>query len=154
MDNDKFNNGYYLELVGPGTEVESQVNRAPNWQQRFVDNSGLSDADVPNVFQWEGWPNGEKIVMLNSDISLVRQLHNGNKAPNGKVGCQFVPRGGSGSACPMARSDLFSEMVRYRNDNQVFLEDFRDALTKMTQNGYTVDSNSCNSDGVCRLIQQ
>lgn len=153
-DNDSFNNGYYLELVGPGAEQQGQVDRAPNWQQKFIDNSGLSDADVPNVFQWEGRPYGEKIVMLNSDIALVRQLHNGNKAPNGKVACQFVPRGGSNTPCPMARSDLFTEMVRFRNDNQAFLEDFRDALTKITQSGYEVDSDSCDTDGICRLTKQ
>lgn len=82
------------------------------------------------MFQWEGFPNGEKIVMLNADIAMVRQLHNGNKAPNGKVACHFVTRGGSNTRCPMARSDLFAEMVRFRNDNQAFLEDFRDALIK------------------------
>lgn len=152
QDNLQFNNGYYLELVGAGEDLDSQVNRAPNWQQRFVDNSNEPD-DIPNVFQWEGYPNGKKIVMLNSDIAMVRQLHYGNKAPNGKVGCQFVARGGSDAPCPVARADLFTEMVKYRNDNHLFLEDFRDALLKMTQSGYTVDNNSCDPDGICRLVK-
>ena len=151
LDSLSFNNGYYKELVGPGTTYQDQVDNAPNWQQAFVDNSDLQN--IPNRYQWEGYPHEKKIVMLNADIALVRQLHSGNKATNGHVGCQFVPRGGDKTTCPMARSDLFVEMVKYRNDNQCFLEDFRDALTKMTQTGYVVDTNSCDSDGICQLIQ-
>ena len=152
LDNALFNNGYYKELVGPGTTYQEQVDNAPNWHQAFVDNSDL--LGIPNRYQWEGSTNGEKIVMTNSDIALVRQLDSGNKAENGHVGCQFVPRGGSDeTTCPMARSDLFVEMVKYRNDNQRFLHDFRDAFTKMTQTGYVVDTSSCDQHGICRLVK-
>ena len=151
LDNSSFDNAYFKELIGHGTTYQEQVNNAPNWQQVFVDNSDLPN--IPSRYQWEGYPNGVKIVMRNSDIALVRQLNSDNKADSGRVGCQFVPRGGDKSTCPMARSDLFVEMVKYRNDNQLFLKDFRDALIKMTQTGYSIDSSSCDSDGVCRLIQ-
>lgn len=153
LDNSSFNNAYFKELVGHGTTDQEQVENAPNWQQVFVDNSDLSNS-IPSRYQWEGYPNGIRIVMRNSDIALVRQLDGDNKAENGRVDCQFVPRGGDKVTCPMSRTDLFTEMVKYRNDNQKFLEDFRDALTKMTQTGYSVDSSSCDSDGVCRLIQE
>jgi catalase (peroxidase I) len=153
QNNFVFDNGYYRELVGPGTTLEEQLDRAPNWQQRFKDNGGLGSG-VPSVFQWEGYPNNERIVMLNADIALVRQLHGDNKAVDGQVSCPFVPRGGYGSRCPMARSDLFTNMVKYRNDNKIFLEDFRDAFIKMTHKGYRVDNSSCDKDGICRLVER
>ena len=151
LNNFSFNNDFFKELVGRGTTYREQVENAPNWQQVFVDNSDLPN--IPSRYQWEGYPNGVRIVMRNSDIALVRQLDSENKDDVGRVSCQFVSRGGDKTTCPMARTDLFTEMVKYRNDNQKFLEDFRDALTKMTQTGYSVDSSSCDSDGVCRLVQ-
>jgi hypothetical protein len=152
LNNRKFDNSYYNELVGPGSTLQDQVERAPNWQQVFVENSDLDD--TPSRFQFQGYPQGKKIVMMQSDIALVRQLHNGNLAPNGKVACQFVSRGGQGvETCPMSRIDLFAEMVKYRNDNRVFLQDFRDALIKMIQQGYKVDTTKCDVDGVCPLIK-
>jgi hypothetical protein len=153
QNNFVFDNGYHKELVGPGATLEEQADRAPNWQQRFKDNGGL-DSGAPSVFQWEGYPNNERIVMLNADIALVRQLHAGNKAVDGQVSCQFVSRGEDGPTCPMARSDLFIQMVKYRNDDMIFLEDFRDAFLKMTQKGYTVDISTCDEDGICRLIEE
>ncbi|CAB9503287.1 c peroxidase, mitochondrial [Seminavis robusta] len=152
VDNDVFNNGYYRELVGAGRTIREQYTRAANWKQKFIDNRGMEEG-VPNVFQWEGYPNQKKIVMTNADIALVRQLHAGNKAANGKVACQFVPRSGNEPTCPMARSDLFVEMVRYRNDNHAFLEDFREAFIKLTMTGYLVDPYGCDSDGICGLIR-
>ena len=124
-----------------------------------MDNSDLNN--VPNVYQWEGWPNyNQKIVMTNSDIALVRQLHSGNLHSDGKVTCNFVSRGRDfdtdiTATCPVARSDLFVHMVNYRKDNRLFLKDFRDALFKMTQTGYAVvnSSNDCDSDGICRLTK-
>lgn len=151
LDSSSFNNAYFKELIGHGTSYQEQIDNAPNWQQVFVDNSDLPN--IPSRYQWVGFPNGIKIVMRNSDIALVRQLNSNNKADSGRVGCQFVPRGGDKATCPRARNDLFVQMVKYRNDNRLFLEDFRDALIKLTQTGYSIDSISCDSDGVCRLIQ-
>ena len=82
---------------------------------------------------------------------MVRQLDASNKHPTtGQVSCKFVRREpGDRPRCPAARSDVFDSMVTYRNNNQQFLNDFRDAMIKMTDTGYRV--RACASDGMCEL---
>ena len=91
--------------------------------------------------------------MLNADIALVRQLDSTNKAESGFVSCKFVSRAPGATLCPVAREGIFSHMVRYRQDNMAFLEDFRDAMVKMTNVGYVVDTDSCDAEGNCRLVR-
>ena len=126
---------------------------APQWRQAPVDNSDLSG--IPDRFQWEGFPGGRKVVMLNADVAMVRQLDDSNRDPEtGEVSCKFVNRApGDGPRCPVARSDLFDRMVEYSQSNTQFLNDFRDAMIKMTDTGYRVQSSSCDADGMCRLIR-
>jgi len=45
--------------------------------------------------------------------------------------------------------DLFGPMVDYRQDNQSFLNDFRDAMIKMTDVGY--QPRDCDAEGMCQL---
>jgi hypothetical protein len=49
-DNLRFDNEYNLELVGRGGDL----NLAPNWFQQFVPNDG----DMPDRWQWVGFPGG------------------------------------------------------------------------------------------------
>jgi hypothetical protein len=146
--NTRFDNEYYTELVGSGDTVERQVEGAPQWRQNHVDNTG---EDFPDRFQWEGFPGGRRVVMLNTDIALVRQLTDDNKdSSTGHVGCSFVSRDPTrDSICPVAHSSVFEHMVRYRNDNMAFLVDFRDAMIKMTNVGYEEDN--CDESNICTL---
>jgi len=91
--------------------------------------------------------------MLNSDVAMVRQLDSSNKDPaTGEVACKFVDRAPNDvPRCPAARGDLFDSMVMYSQSNTRFLNDFRDAMIKMTDAGYRVSSSSCDSDGMCQL---
>jgi hypothetical protein len=91
-------------------------------------------------------------MMLNSDIALVRELNDDNKRDDGFVTCQFVTRAPGNTVCPVARDSLFSHMVRFRNDNMAFLQEFRDAMIKMTNVGYIIDESTCDEDGNCRLV--
>ncbi|CAB9503274.1 Putative ascorbate peroxidase [Seminavis robusta] len=153
-NNTRFDNEYYRELVGEGPTDRFQVEWAPQWRQIEINNTELNGTDVPNRWQWEGFPNGRRVVMLNSDVALVRQLDSANMEESGFVSCKFVSRAPGESVCPASRNIIFSEMVRYRNNNTVFLEDFRDAMVKMTNVGYTVDGGSCDEDGICRLVRR
>ena len=65
-DNTRFDNQYYEELVGAGRDLERQIEGAPQWRQAVVNNTDLGT--IPDRFQWEGFPGGEKVVMLNSDV--------------------------------------------------------------------------------------
>ena len=154
-NNTRFDNEYFQELVGEGTTSELQLEGAPRWLQVPVDNTGLvNNTNIPNRFQWEGFPGGRRVMMLNSDIALVRQLDDGNKQESGFVSCKFVSRAPGETVCPASRSVIFNEMVKYRNDNRVFLEDFREAMIKMTNVGYSIDTDSCDDEGFCRLLRQ
>lgn len=149
-NNTRFDNEYYTELVGPGSTLAAQVEGAPQWRQIEVNNTDMP-TELPNRWQWEGFPGGRRVIMLNSDLALVRQLDNGNLEESGRVSCQFVTRAPGNNPCPASRELLFGPMVRYRNDNMAFLVDFRDAMIKMTNVGYGV--GSCDEDGNCRLVR-
>ena len=75
----RFNNGYYNNLIG-GTLTDFQngnfeaMMQASNWQQDFIDNTAIG---TPNRWEWERPRNtGGHFVMINSDIALVRDLSN------------------------------------------------------------------------------
>lgn len=148
-NNTRFDNEYYEELVGGGSTLERQIEGAPQWRQALVNNTDLPD--LPDRFQWEGFPGGRRVVMLNTDVAMVRQLDDSNRNPTtGQVSCKFVNREpGNRPRCPGARRDVFDNMVTYRGDNQRFIDDFRDALIKMTDTGYRV--STCDSDGMCTM---
>lgn len=93
------------------------------------------------------------LIPLTSDVALVRQLDDQNIDADGKANCKFVERAPFDvPECPVARSTVYSHMVDYRNDNRVFLEDFRAAMEKMVNVGYTI-GNDCDEDGNCKLVR-
>jgi len=147
-NNQRFDNQYYQELVGAGSNPVGHIEGAPQWRQATVNNTDLG---LPDRFQWEGFPGGRKVVMLNSDVAMVRQLDDSNKHPTtGQVFCKFVEKDPTSvPRCPRARMDLFGPMVDYRQDNQSFLNDFRDAMIKMTDVGY--QPRDCDAEGMCQL---
>jgi hypothetical protein len=88
--------GYYHELIGGTSASDSldvHINQAPNWQRSAERNNPNG---IPDRFIWTGFPNGKKIVMLNVDISTVRELDSSNMDQDGKVNCNFRQSG----ACP------------------------------------------------------
>ena len=120
-------------------------------------------------------PQGGNIIMLNSDIALVRDLSSDNGDNNqqyidsvtGEVdGCDFRCRGnnnnvellGCGSqrnppACPLARMTL-AIAAEYKFDNTLWVHDFESVLIKMVNNGYKYDdnnTNNCQSESPCIL---
>jgi len=149
-NNTRFDNQYYEELVGEGDSLEAQMEGAPQWRQTQVINN---ETELLDRWQWVGFPQGRQVIMLNADIALVRQLDDQNIDADGKAGCKFVERAPFDvPECPVARSSVYSHMVDYRNDNKVFLEDFRAAMEKMVNVGYTI-GNDCDEDGNCKLVR-
>jgi hypothetical protein len=87
---------YYHELIG-GTSAQdsltTNIDGAPNWQKSTERNgNGMPDRNV-----WTGFPGGTKIVLLNADVALVRELNSTNMDANGKVSCNFRQEG----RCPV-----------------------------------------------------
>jgi len=147
-DETVLDNDYYFELVGnpdPGVPFDQQVDIAPPWFRAFEDNRDL--AGIPNRHMWEAFPqgrNGQRILMLNADIALVRELDDNNMDKNGEVSCGFIGEG----RCPHAARSL-DFAAEYRLDNNLWLRDFQDVYQRMLINGYT-ESDEC-LNNVCLL---
>lgn len=58
-DNQRFDNQYHQELIGRNGDMRL----APNWNQDLVRNG---DSFLPDRWQWEGFPGGRQVTMLNS----------------------------------------------------------------------------------------
>jgi hypothetical protein len=155
LHNELLDNEYYIELVGgdgPNDSLEEHIEGAPNWLRHFESNSDLPD--FPDKHVWIGLPEGTDgriIIMLNTDIAIVRDLNDDNMDPvTGEVDCNFVDRTNTrDSRCPHAQGAL-QEAVRYRFSNRAWLNDFEDVIIDMLRNGYTVDDSKC-VDGLCEL---
>lgn len=154
LNNKLLDNEYYIELVGgdgPDDSLENHIQGAPNWLKHFESNSDL--ADFPDKHVWIGLPEGTDgriIIMLNTDIALVRDLNEDNMREDGRVNCNFVDRSNTRQpTCPHAAGAL-EEAVRYRFSNRIWLNDFEDTLVDMLRNGYSIDEDKCNND-FCEL---
>ena len=136
-----------------------QLRVLDNQYYRFLtDGSGgaTTDYDQTNagntngLFLWKRRDNifqGRRpLVMLNVDMALVRDLsdHIVNQR-TGEVSCVLD---GQTDVCDVA-TDTLAHVVAYSNDNQLWLEDFRDVLNKMLANGY--DTSRCTSGSLCVL---
>jgi len=118
---------------------------------------------IPDRYQWthQKQPQGpddprqlEPLVMLNSDLSLVRDFTDYLQG-SGEVSCQFRCRNQDSvkcetepTVCPYA-AETFDLMVEYKFDGSQWLVDFRDAFSRMLTNGYDT-SSGCN-DAPCML---
>jgi len=115
-------NSYYQALVGPeGLSPSSRIKRAPKWMRAKVNNSDIPG--MPNRHEWKFLT----FVMMNADISLVRDF-SGKIDGNGRVTCSF--RGEK--RCPVA-VDTFDQMIEFRDNNTMWLEEFRDVFTFMLE---------------------
>ena len=134
-------NEYYIQLVGGESAddpVSVLVESAPDWARLAVDNSDLPD--MPNRFQWELHSH----VMLNADMALVRNF-TGQIDSNGNVSCAFR----SPNACPAAVQTLGHAAV-YRNNNQLWLEDFRDVFEIMLNYPF-ITGSGCPGINLCYI---
>ena len=122
--NNVLDNGYYKQITASSGDL---VDNAPNWRQKLISNTGMQDR-----FQWERETNsGPDLIMLNSDISLVRTFSNNLDRFTGKVFCEFK----NDNACNTART--LSQVALYSQNNDLWLTDFKSVLQKMLVNGYT-----------------
>ena len=144
---DILDNEYYEGLVGGRSAADSveALFDAPNWNQVEIDNRDL--AGIPNRHQWNRGRDGT--IMLNVDISLVRDIEDHLTPATGEVSCQFKRRNQRArTICPAAETLLQSAI--YRHDNMVWLQDFEETMAKMLLNGSTVTSDC--AEGLCRVI--
>lgn len=79
---------YYRELIGGNSASDSRtthIDEAPGWQRSVEQASN----GFPEQHVWTGFPNGRKIVLLNADVAIVRDLNPSNMDGNGRVSCNF-----------------------------------------------------------------
>lgn len=137
LTNDKLDNGYFIELVGRGQAIRS----APDWRVEVVNNNDVQG--VPARSQWfiNDSTQGEtkKLVMLNSDVCLVRQLED---LKSGTPSCEF-------QNCQDVPQTL-PHMIRYAADRNLFFRDYRDVTNLLVEHGYRRPAQ-CPQGEVCRL---
>jgi len=147
LDNQVLNNAYYKELIGGTSASDSldiHIDNAPGWTKGVETGNpnGIPDRNI-----WVGFPNGKKIIMLNVDVGLVRELNSTNMDKNGLVSCTFRRTG----RCP-ANQLAIDFAIDYTFDNLLWLNDFRDVLRRMLQNGY-VKTSVCDGT-ICSLKRE
>lgn len=92
----------------------------------------------------------KRLIMLNVDMALVRDVSSHVvDQRTGEVSCALSDQTTSASPVCDIADQTFAQVAAYANDNQLWLEDFRDALTKMLVNGY--DTSSCVPGTLCVL---
>jgi hypothetical protein len=112
----KIDNDYYKQIVGPSN---GRMNNAPDWTQVVVPSGKV---------QWIRDAGGDiPIMMLNVDIALVRDLNEEDIIAE----CEF--KAPSKSRCPAAMT--LTKAGVYRDNNQLWLEDFREVLLMMLEKG-------------------
>lgn len=143
LDNDVFDNGYYEELIGsdnPNDPIDVLVNDAPAWRRILIN----------GVRHWEGRPQGTRIVMLNTDISLVRELDDSNFDDSiGRASCTFEDSTSRSDlpVCPGVQGAL-KIAAEFFGDNMKWLREYRTVFEKIITKGY--QRPSC-SDSICKL---
>jgi hypothetical protein len=142
LTNNQLDHGYYAELVGAG---DDPIEDTPDWRLTFVENNDLNG--IPRRPQWEAEVNGRRLVMLHSDMAMVRQL---DVKEDGSVDCDFKGGGQQNNQCPEATATM-PHMIRYRRSLEAFVVDFREVLDLMISNGYH-KLGDCLRDQVCQLL--
>eukprot|EP00415_Alexandrium_ostenfeldii_P004059 UN4059 len=132
-------------LVG----FERDIFFASNWDLEHVDNGDLraSGKGVEDRFQWihkkdakqtkrrkgKNVPTGA-LVMLNTDIALVRDFKDYLNHETGEVSCKFRNGRRRAAVCPPART--LPTMAKFRFDRDYFYQQFDAVLKEMVNNGY------------------
>lgn len=129
----RLDSGYHLETTL----------MAPNYELVTVDNSDIDG--MADTVQWEGFADGARITMLNSDLALVMNVNDADA-----IDCDFSDD--SDNAC--SRNTPFRPfMEEYADDTDLFLTEFRDVLNLLIDHGHTKDTG-CNPDisPICRFV--
>jgi cytochrome c peroxidase len=141
-------NSFYQNIVGGSGGTSDSIDTmiaAPDWTNTFIDNSDLPN--TPDEWQWE--QNG--FFMLHSDIALVRDFSSAIDRNTGKVTCSFLPPATSpGTGCPFA-AVTGQFVAQYKNDEILWLSDFRDVFTAVLTHGFDTSVNCGRS--LCLLGQ-
>lgn len=147
-------NEYYVQLVG-GTlrsRMISRVDDAPHWGHQFSRNDDLED--IASRFMWirrsqattEETGSDISLVMLTSDIAIVRNLENEIDSETKRVSCDFVCREeaecrlSNPRRCPYSVNTLNMAAELKANNTQFVLE-FSGVLNKMFTTGYDTSSD-------------
>jgi hypothetical protein len=92
-------------------------------------------------------------MQLNADIALVRNLDDSNYDKSiGRVSCTFEDSTSTDSlpVCPHVNGAL-NVAAEFKHDNKKWLNEFRDALDRISHKGY--NRQSC-GDSVCKLTRK
>jgi len=153
----QLNNNYYDWLVGGDDENDDQATlfHANDWTQEFINNVDRTSEDQ---FQWFHIRSGDvdgTLLMLNSDISMVRDLTDYMNEDTGEVTCQFRCNGRVSNqncdntpqpVCPLATM-TFDFAAEYKFNNTLWLTDFRSVFSAMLVHGYEdVVAAGCDSE--------
>lgn len=135
-----FDNAYYEDLVGGSDASDTFENfmASSNWKQVFVDNTDLT---TPDRWEWERGTDPH-IVMINSDMALVRNLTGEMDPDSGEVAdCQIKCTRSNLDRCTPKRCphapETFDIVVEYKFNNTQFILDFEDAFLRMLNKGFT-----------------
>lgn len=88
---------------------------------------------------------GGRLIMLNSDIALVRDFSSSIDS-GGEISCQFE----NNNACPAA--ETLPQMAAYRNNNNLWLVDFKDVFERMLIHRYDPSVSCGINDTTCVQI--
>lgn len=148
---------YYKELIGgasPGVSTQVMIQQAPPWTRRRERNDGNPNCN--DQFIWAAFPRANQrnrnIVMLNSDVALIRQIDTEDMFPerDGRIRCSFQ----GANACGPSRG--MRQAAIYKHDEMMWLRDFRDVLNKMLEHGYRPDTRQCHTSSggsrICRMV--
>jgi len=122
---DRLDNGFYATLVSQG-----RINTV--FSQEMQDNSGRV---FPDQFLWRRIPSTR--FMLNVDFALAVDLDGFLDPVSGEVSCRLS---GNSNICP--DSSTVDIVLEYANDNRAWVNDFHDALQKMTTHN-CVEKDEC-----------
>lgn len=137
-------NEYYQQLVGggsPQSSLDVLTNDALFWGTEMQNNQDLG---TTNRFVWvrrsvEGGDN-IPLIMLTSDIALVRDLDGHIDPDNKAIVCSFRNFEGCRNVCPHAEQTL-RLMAEFKHDNSQWIREFRAVLSKMFTTGYSTRSD-------------
>ncbi len=123
----------------------------------------MNNSDIPNTPNRYPWEHplvnstSTNILVLNSDIALVRNLIAYLNASTGEVTYAFLCRNGNCSvpnkgrpACPYA-SDTSNFVAQYKHDMLLWLNVFKTVFRKMLVHGY--DTSTTGTNIICPLTK-
>lgn len=132
-----FDNEFYLFLV------DSQDDKLPS-----NDFTQTNEINENGHYSWKhngALAGSRPEVMLNADMSLVRDFSGYFVDNLGEVACVLSDDGSGAAVCPSAPT--LPKVTEYSSDNDLWLLDFRSVFVKMLTNGH--DTSGCTPNTLC-----